>query len=223
MKKIIMFLILLLYGISLAVFINQDNMAVLITLSLFVTLFSAYFYFEKAEKGTKEIALIATLSAFAAISRVPFAAIPNVQPVTFLVALSGLVFGIYPGFLIGSTTAFISNIFLGQGPWTPWQMFAWGIVGAISGIIGKRKKPSLIKFGIICFGYGFLFDWIMNLWHVLGFIKPLTIKSIALVYLSSFTFDVMHSIGNFIFCVIFYDKFYNVLKRFKNRIEITYK
>ena len=201
-----------------------DNAALFITILVLLVIFAGYFYFEKSNLGTKEIAIIATLSAFAAISRLPFAAIPNVQPTTFIVALSGYVFGPYAGFLAGSTTAFVSNIFLGQGPWTPWQMFAWGLVGAISGFIGRRKPGgiSVIAFSMICFLYGFMFDWIMNLWHVLGFIKPLTLKAVMLAYLTGLTVDIMHACGNFVFSMIFFEKFHKVLLRSKRRLQVTY-
>jgi len=199
------------------------NMSLSVTLAVFLIIFLSYFYFEKSSMGTKEIAVIATLSVFAAISRIPFVAILNVQPTTFLVALSGLVFGPYEGFLVGSTAAFISNIFLGQGPYTPWQMLAWGIVGAISGLIGKRgKKLSVEKFAIICFAYGFLFDWIMNLWQVLIILDPISIKGILTIYITSVTADIMHAVGNFVFALIFYESFYKVLTRFKSKLEITY-
>ncbi|MBP1744755.1 MAG: rane protein [Firmicutes bacterium] len=194
------------------------------TVFVLLVIFAGYFYFEKSSLGTKEIAIIATLSAFAAICRLPFAAIPNVQPTTFIVAISGYAFGPYAGFLVGSTTAFVSNIFLGQGPWTPWQMFAWGLVGALSGLIGRRKQGgmSVLAFSMVCFLYGFMFDWIMNLWHVLGFIKPLTLKAIMLAYLTGLTVDIMHACGNFVFSMIFFEKFYKVLLRSKRRLQITY-
>ena len=202
---------------------NYINMSLSVTLAVFLIIFLSYFYFEKSSMGTKEIAVIATLSVFAAISRIPFVAILNVQPTTFLVALSGLVFGPYEGFLVGSTAAFISNIFLGQGPYTPWQMLAWGIVGALSGLIGKsKKKLSAEKFAIICFLYGFLFDWIMNLWQVLIILDPISIKGIITIYITSVTADIMHAVGNFVFAIIFYESFYKVLTRFKSKLEITY-
>lgn len=201
-----------------------DNAAIFITMLVFLVIIAGYLYFEKSSLGTKEIAIIATLSAFAAICRLPFAAIPNVQPTTFIVALSGYVFGPYAGFLVGSTTAFVSNIFLGQGPWTPWQMFAWGLVGALSGFIGRRRPGgiSVIAFSMVCFLYGFMFDWIMNLWHVLGFIKPLTLKAVMLAYLTGLTVDIMHACGNFVFSMIFFEKFHKVLLRSKRRLQVTY-
>jgi energy-coupling factor transport system substrate-specific component len=202
---------------------NTENLSLVFTLAVLLSLFLSYLYFEKSNLGTKEIALIATLSTFAAVARAAFAALPNIKPTTFIVAISGYVFGPYEGFLIGSTAGFISNIFLGQGPWTPWQMFSWGLIGSISGFLGKRnKKISAETFSVICFIYGFLFNWIMNMWHVLGFIKPISLKTIALAYLSGLTFDIMHAASSFIFCIIFYDSFLKVLKRFKRRLEITY-
>ncbi len=201
----------------------QNSFALFSTLGVLGILFLSYFYFEKSMLGTKEIAVIATLSAFTALSRIAFAPIPNVKPVTFLVALSGFVFGPYEGFLIGSTSAFLSNIFFGQGPWTPWQMFSWGLVGIISGIWGRKgKRVSALKFSIICFIYGFMFDWIMNFWYVLGFVKPITIQSVIMAYLSGLTFDILHGGGSFIFSIIFYDSFIDVLLRYKRRLDITY-
>ena len=219
---IVLSLILIFLGYN---FRNLIDYSTAIFTVVIVLLMITYLYFEKSSMGTKEIALIATLSAFAGASRVPFAVLPNIQPTTFLVALFGYVFGIYRGFLIGVTTAFISNIFLGQGPWTIWQMLAWGIVGALSGIIGskyKKQRISTENFSFICFLYGFIFDWIMNLWHILGYIKPLTLESIILTYVTSLSFDIMHSTGNFVFSVMLFDSLYKVLNRFRKKLEITY-
>lgn len=196
------------------------NYAVLINLGILIIIFAVYYYFEASKMGTKEIALVATLGAIAGVFRIPFASIPNVQPTTFLVAVSGNVFGPFVGFLVGSTAAFISNIFLGHGPWTIWQMFAWGLVGTISGLFNKKIKLEI--FALICFLYGFMFDWIMNLWHVIGFIRPINIKTVALAYLSSLMFDIFHATSNFIFAVLFYEEMYKILKRFKDRLEVTY-
>lgn len=224
MRKAIIALVVLIFVIlGVLTFKYKGDFSWLITIAVFCILILSYLYFEKSLLGTKEIALIATLSTVGAVGRVVFAPFPNIKPTTFIVAISGLVFGPYEGFLIGSTSAFISNIFLGQGPWTIWQMFAWGLVGFISGLIGKSKKHiSGEVFSFICFIYGFMFDWIMNLWYVIGFIKPLTVKGIFLAYLSGLTFDLAHAASSFVFCIIFFEKFYKVLDRFKKRLEITY-
>ncbi|AKA67679.1 ECF transporter S component [Clostridium scatologenes] len=226
MKKLIIIFTAVIVILLMLITLNKDmqtGISLIITLGVFFILFMSYFYFEKSNSGTKEIAVIATLSAFAAVSRMAFAPIPNVKPVTFLVALSGFVFGPYEGFLIGSTAAFLSNIFFGQGPWTPWQMFSWGLVGILSGIWGKRKKGvPAVTFSIICFIFGFMFDWIMNIWYVSAFIKPISIKSIIGAYIAGFTFDILHGGGSFIFSIIFYDSFLPVLKRYKMKLDISY-
>lgn len=226
MKKLIIIFTAVIVILLMLITLNKDaqtGISLIITLGVFLILFMSYFYFEKSNSGTKEIAVIATLSAFAAVSRMVFAPIPNVKPVTFLVAISGFVFGPYEGFLIGSTAAFLSNIFFGQGPWTPWQMFSWGLVGILSGIWGKRKKGvSAVTFSIICFIFGFMFDWIMNIWYVSAFIKPISIKSIIGAYIAGFTFDILHGGGSFIFSIIFYDSFLPVLKRYKMKLDISY-
>lgn len=201
----------------------QDSFMIVCSIGVFIIILLSYFYLEKSSLGTKEIAIIATLSAFTAMSRIVFVAIPNVKPVTFLVALSGFVFGPYEGFLVGSTSAFLSNIFFGQGPWTPWQMFSWGVIGGVAGYWGKKNsKVSVMKFSIVCFLFGFMFDWIMNIWNIIGFVKPITLNSIILTYLTSLTFDIMHGASSFIFSIIFYESFLAVLQRFKRKLQITY-
>ena len=201
---------------------SKSYYGALVALSAFFIIFVSYFYFEKSKKGIKDIAVIATIGSFAAVSRVPFVIIPNVQPVTFIVVLAGSVFGSYTGFLIGTISAFVSNIFLGQGPWTPWQMIAWGTAGAIGGIFSKKKLP-VEAFSILCFAAGFIYGFIMNLWCVLGFVKTINFTSIALTYINAVPFDLAHAIGNFLFTIVFYDKFYNILARFYRKVNYIEK
>lgn len=226
MKKIIIIFTTIIMAVLLALTFRSDiqtGVSLICAVGIFFMLFMSYFYFEKSNAGTKEIAIIATLSAFSAVSRMAFAPIPNVKPVTFLVALTGFVFGPYEGFLVGSTTAFISNIFFGQGPWTAWQMFSWGFVGIIGGIWGRRgKKVSAMKFSIVCFFLGVMFDWIMDIQYVVGYIKPLNLWTVIGAYIAGFSFDVLHGGGSFIFSILFYDSFLPVLQRYKRKLVISY-
>ncbi|WP_053955290.1 ECF transporter S component [Inediibacterium massiliense] len=185
----------------------------------FILIFISY---ERKKVSVKEISLIATLSALAGVGRVPFAALPNVQPTTFLVIISGYVFGPFFGFMIGAFAALSSNFFLGQGPWTPWQMLAWGLCGVSAGILKKfYKNPSRMMLSIFAFFWGFLFDYIMNLWHWLAFVYPLTLQSFLFTYMNSFYFDLMHATGNFFFAYLFGKDFIHLLSRFKDRISYT--
>mgnify|MGYP000299666026 CR=1 FL=1 len=82
--------------------------------------------FERSRVGAQAVVLIALLSAVSCAGRVLFAGLPSVQPSSSLIILTGIVFGPQAGFMTGAMTALTSNMLLGQGPWTVWQMSAWG-------------------------------------------------------------------------------------------------
>src|SRR5690606_36098668 len=110
--------------------ILSDEQYLLLSVALVVVSMLTFFIrFELKAIQTREIVLIAVLAAIAAVSRVPFAPLPSVQPTSFFIIAAALVFGAETGFMIGAFAALVSNMFLGQGPWTPWQMFAWGMMG----------------------------------------------------------------------------------------------
>ena len=147
-------------GLSWAGFLNWGLITAILAILVCVALF---FEFESAATSSKEIALIAMLGTMSAVLRVPFAAIPSVQPCTYLIICSGYVFGPIAGFTVGAVTALVSNFFLGQGPWTPFQMIAWGFAGLSVGLLNRFKVNSflLIAIGIL---WGYLYGLITNLW-----------------------------------------------------------
>lgn len=159
--------------------------------------------------------MVAILIALAVIGRVPFAFIPGFQAASTVIILSGYTLGPDLGFVIGATTALASNMFLGQGPWTPWQMFAWGLMGVGASFFATMKSkhayPALIVYGGLA---GFIYGWIMDLWYVLVYVHPLTPKSAFLGFAASFfPFDSFHAISNvvlvaalFPFWVRFFDQ-----------------
>ena len=181
-----------------------------------------FFEFETAALSSKEVALVAMLGTISAVLRVPFAAIPNVQPCTFLIICSGYVFGPVAGFMVGAITALVSNFFLGQGPWTPYQMLAWGLAGVSAaylrrlGLHGMALVVCLIIFGII---WGFLFGWIMNIWYWASFIYPLTWRTFLTYQLNSVWFDGFHALGNAILLGFFGLKTIEILSRFQERFS----
>lgn len=165
---------------------------------------------------SKEISLIAMLGALSAALRVPFAAIPSVQPSTFLICSAGYSFGLVKGVILGLLTAVVSSIFLGFGPWTIFQGLAWGLAGASFGLIGRMKLP-IWALAAIAFCWGYLFGFIMNLWYLLGFGLPQSVGSIIGLQIASFPMDTMHAIGNAAFFMLFGDRTLRIFKRFKTR------
>ena len=188
-------------------------------LSVLVCL-AVFFEFEEAATSSKEIALLAMLGTASAVLRVPFAAIPGVQPCTFLIICSGYVFGPIAGFVVGAMTPLVSNFFLGHGPWTLYQMIAWGLAGLSSGYLRKFRlnRPALITLGIM---WGYLYGLITNLWFWTSFIYPLTFNTLIVTEMNSIWFDSFHAAGNAIFLGVLGMKTIAVLNRFKERFSIT--
>ncbi|KXY06655.1 ECF transporter S component [Bacillus wiedmannii] len=191
---------------------------------LVVIMLPFYIRFERKAFVSREIVLVAVLAAIAAVSRVPFSILPSVQPTSFVIIVSAIVFGSETGFMIGATAAIVSNIFLGQGPWTPWQMFSWGMIGFIAGLL---RNTFLMKklWGRLLYGLfvGFLFGWIMNFWGLLGFIREATWEAVISYYIASFYFDLSHAISNVIFLLLFSTSWITILKRFKKKYGILDK
>ena len=168
--------------------------------------------------NTIAISVTATLAALASLGRILFAAVASVQPATFLVLLSGYVFGSRTGFIVGTMAGLISNFFLGHGPWTLWQMIAWGICGIIGGVLGQNKSQLvLMPFLVVSAGAGYFFGLFMNTWHWLNFVYPLNWQTLVSIWASSFIFDTMHTVGNVIFAIVFGRTFFDHLVRYRNR------
>ena len=95
-------------------------------LMLAAALAAGFLWYERSHPGSRMLALVATLAGLAAIGRIAFAPLPNVKPTTDIVLIAGFALGGAPGFVVGAVAALASNLVFGQGPWTPWQMAAWG-------------------------------------------------------------------------------------------------
>lgn len=94
--------------------------------------------FEKKKPEARQIVTIAVLCAIAVTSRVAFIMFPGFKPMVGIIMIAGMAFGAETGFLIGAISGFVSNFIFGQGPWTPWQMFAFGIAGFLAGMLAKK-------------------------------------------------------------------------------------
>jgi len=203
--------------------LTRQNWGLLSAEIVFIAIVLLYRGFEKSRVSSREIAIIAVLGTVAAVGRVLFAALPHIQPATFLVIVSGSVFGARAGFMVGSTVAVVSNFFLGQGPWTPWQMFTWGLAGS-SGALFRIAFPRAGRWStaIFLFAWGYVYGWIMNLWFWTAFVAPLNLQSFLITYAASFWLDTCHAVGNVIFYLLCGPGTEKILKRTKNKLEVSY-
>ncbi len=110
---------------------------------LAVALAAGFAWYERQRPDARIVALVATLAAFAALGRVAFAALPNIKPTTDIVLIAGYALGGAPGFAVGALAGLSSNFFFGQGPWTPWQMAAWGATGLIGAVLARLVGQRL--------------------------------------------------------------------------------
>ena len=124
------------------------NWALMATLLAILVILAFFFSFESVAQSSKVIALVSMLATISAVLRIPFGAIPSFQPCTFLIICSGYVFGPVVGFMVGAMTPLISNFFLGQGPWTLYQMLAWGLIGCSAGYLGRFMRRSTPEYVI---------------------------------------------------------------------------
>ena len=196
----------------------------LVTLAVGLLVLAVAFVRLTAVLSTREIAAVATLGALSAAGRVVFAPLPSVQPSTVLVIVTGWVLGPAAGFTAGATTAFVSNVFLGQGPWTVWQMLAWGLTGALAGVLGKRRHAHptavIVAYSAVA---GLAFSGLMDVWFWLSFVYPLTVRSLLLAMAMGLPFDLLHAVGNVIFALLFAEKTVLLLERFKSRMRVEYR
>ncbi|WP_201319315.1 ECF transporter S component [Paenibacillus sp. EPM92] len=209
--------ILLFFGsLAYMAWANDEQYLPIALLLVCASIVPFFLRYESRSLQAREIVLVAVLSAIAAVGRVPFAALPSVQPTSFVIIVSALVFGSETGFMVGAVAALVSNMFLGQGPWTPWQMFGWGMIGWTAGMLYQRgwlkNRYMLIAFGFV---WGILFGWIMNIWLLAGMGQDLTWASVLAVYASSFYFDLAHALSNVFFLAVLGPGWIKVLERYR--------
>ena len=179
--------------------------------------------FEESELSSKEVALIGILGAIIAASRIPFAALPNIQPCTFLIIITGLVFGSLAGAMAGATTAAVSNLFFGQGPWTAWMMVAWGMVGIVSGMVGKRLKDEVTVTHVVLLGVvlGLAYNTLMDFSSWLTFYRA-SPNLFLPTFIAGVPYGILHVTGNVIFAVILGKPVLTLFNRFRRRTRVRY-
>ena len=192
---------------------------------LFAALAAGFGWYERSHPSSKVLALVATLAALAAISRIAFAPLPNVKPMTDIVLLSGFALGGAPGFAVGAVAALASNLVFGQGPWTPWQMGAWGAVGVMGALLGAASGRRLGRWplAIACLVAGFAYGAVLDFSVWVTFAGEQTLAQYLTISGASFGFNVAHAVGNLVFCLAFGPAFVHALLRFRARFEITWR
>jgi energy-coupling factor transport system substrate-specific component len=178
---------------------------------------AAVVWIESGPDSAKEIALVATLGGAAAAGRVLFAAVPGVQPVTITAIVAGAALGLRAGVGVGMLAAFVSNFLLVQGPWTPYQMIAWGACGAAGALVAGvlRGRLPLAAAG---FALGLAFSAFMDVWEWFAF-WPHDWRTFLLVLGRGLPFDVAHAVGNVALALAAGPELRRLLDRYGRRLH----
>ena len=174
--------------------------------------------FEGRKPQARELVIISVLCAIGVSGRAAFYMLPEFKPVLAIVVISGICFGGETGFLVGAVTAFVSNFFFGQGPWTPWQMFAFGTVGFLAGVV--FQKGLLPKTRAVLAAFGFIsalviYGVIMNVASVLMMTTAPNTGMIASSLVMGLPFDLIHSLSSAFFLWFISEPMIEKLERVK--------
>jgi energy-coupling factor transport system substrate-specific component len=181
-------------------------------------------WYERTHPSSKVLAMVATLAALAALGRVAFAPLPNVKPTTDIVFLAGYVLGGAPGFAVGALAALSSNLVFGQGPWTPWQMVGWGVIGVVGAAWAPLTRGRLprIPTSILLVLAAFFFGALTNLSTLTAAGGTPSWGQFIAVESAGIPFDVAHAAGNVVFFLAFGPAFARVLQRYRARLQVRW-
>jgi energy-coupling factor transport system substrate-specific component len=189
-----------------------------------LALVAGFAWYERSHPTARVLALVATLAALAALGRIAFAPLPNVKPTTDIVLLTGYALGGAPGFAVGAVAALASNVFFGQGPWTPWQMCAWGGVGIGGALLARAAGRQLGRGALAaaCAVAGAGYGVVLNLHLWVTYSGDHSLAKLGAIFTTSFPFDLAHVVGNVLFCLLFGPALVRVLARYRQRFEVTW-
>lgn len=223
-KKVIKYLCVFLVApliVLCGVFFLGDRKYAFVSLALSVVACIPFFVsFEKRKNDARRIVIIAVMTALSVAGRFVFAPIPFFKPVTAIVIITAIYLGAEAGFITGAFSAVVSNFYFGQGPWTPFQMFAWGLIGFLAGLLAKRlleSKVLLIIFGALS---GVVFSFIMDVWTTLWADGTFNIARFIASITTAAPFTVVYMVSNVIFLLLLTKPIGRKLQRLKTKYGI---
>jgi len=223
-KKVIKYLCVFLVApliVLCGVFFLGDRKYAFVSLALSVVACIPFFVsFEKGKNDARRIVIIAVMTALSVAGRFVFAPIPFFKPVTAIVIITAIYLGAEAGFITGAFSAVVSNFYFGQGPWTPFQMFAWGLIGFLAGLLAKRlleSKVLLIIFGALS---GVAFSFIMDVWTTLWADGTFNIARFIASITTAAPFTVVYMVSNVIFLLLLTKPIGRKLQRLKTKYGI---
>lgn len=208
--------------LGICAYVQFDQAALLTVLVAVVTVVVFLASYEASRPGLRQVVPTVVLAALAAAGRILFAAVPDFKPVTAVCIIAGVALGRREGFMTGALAALVSNIFFGQGLWTAWQMYSWGLVGYLSGVLADhgafRRRLVLYVFGFVS---ALLYGFVLNSWFIVGYVRPVTWSTALAAYAAGLPWDCTHGAATVIFLLALYLPWQRKLERIKRKFALA--
>jgi energy-coupling factor transport system substrate-specific component len=189
-------------------------------LILGAVLLGGFAWYERSRPPSQVVALVAALAALAIAGRIAFAAFPNVKPTTDIVIFAGYALGPAAGFAVGALAALVSNLWFGQGPWTPWQMAGWGLCGILGAALALGgRNVGRLSLAAACGLAGIAYGALLNFSLMATYGGDLSLERFGVLQARAVPFDLAHAAGNVVFALIAGPAMVRMLIRFRERFE----
>jgi energy-coupling factor transport system substrate-specific component len=182
-------------------------------------------WYERSRPPARMVALVAALAALAVAGRLAFAPIPNVVATTDIVLITGYGVGPAPGFAVGALAAAVSNLWLGQGPWTPWQMAGWGLVGLGGAALAVVTRRRLGRGGLAaaCGLAGLAYGALLDLSVMVTYGGEQSLDRYLVISGRGVPFNVAHAVGNVGLALAAGPMLVRMISRYRSRFEFTWR
>lgn len=172
--------------------------------------------FEKKAIGSRRMVIAAIMTALCVVGRF----IPFFKPISAITIITAIYLGSETGFLVGAFAALLSNFYFSQGPWTPFQMLSWGIIGLLAGFLSnplRRHKALLLVYGVLS---GIIYSLAMDIWTVISYSGSFNSELYTAAILTALPHMLLYSISNFVFLYFLQKPIGEKLERIKIKYGI---
>ncbi|MBR1459688.1 MAG: ECF transporter S component [Oscillospiraceae bacterium] len=197
------------------VFDRNRHIIISMAIAVFALLLFAAGY-EKRSAGSRRMVIVAVMTSLCFAGRF----IPFLKPVAALTIITALYLGGEAGFLVGALAALLSNFYFGQGPWTAFQMLAWGMIGLLAGVLAdplRRHFPLLLLYGLLA---GLLYSFVMDIWTVLWYAQGFRLSLYLGALVTAIPYTVSYAVSNVLFLLLLAGPIGKKLGRIKRKYGI---
>ena len=196
-----------------------------VILVLVATLIGGFAWFERSRPPAQIVALVGALAAISVAGRIALSPIPNVVPSTDIVLIAGYALGGAPGFAVGALTGLISNFWLGQGPWTPWQMAGWGMTGLLGAWLAAVSGRRVGRLGLaaVCALAGLAYGGLLDLSLMVTYGGEQSLDRFLALSGRGLPFNIAHAAGNAALALVAGPAMVRMLTRYRRRFEFAWQ